>query len=72
MIELNAGVGRTDITPPLGIAHAGWGAQTHQRAEAIDMPLVCTAFVAAKGGLEVAIVDLDLIWLMPELDSRGP
>ena len=69
MIELNAGVGRTDITPPLGIAHAGWGAQTHQRAEAVDMPFFCTAFVAAKGDLEVAIVDLDLIWLMPELDS---
>ncbi|MCY3800389.1 MAG: neutral/alkaline non-lysosomal ceramidase N-terminal domain-containing protein [Chloroflexi bacterium] len=69
MIELKAGVGRTDITPPLGIAHAGWGAQTHQRAEAVDMPLLCTALVVAKDDLELAIVDLDLIWLMPENDS---
>ena len=31
--HLLAGVARTDITPPLGIAHAGWGAQSHQRAD---------------------------------------
>lgn len=69
MTQLTVGVGRTDITPPVGIAHAGWGAQTHQRAEAVDMPLSCTALVAARGDLELAIVDLDLIWLMPDLDA---
>ncbi len=69
MSDLKAGAGRTDITPPVGIAHAGWGAQTHQRAEAVDMPLLCTALVVANDDLEVAIVDLDLIWLMPELDA---
>jgi hypothetical protein len=36
---LRAGVGRAVITPPVGIAHAGWGVQTHQRAEGIDMDL---------------------------------
>ncbi len=36
---LAAGTGRTDITPPIGIAHAGWGAQSHEGAEGIDMPL---------------------------------
>ena len=69
MSHLRAGLGRSDITPPIGIAHAGWGAQTHQRAEAVDMPLLCTALVVARGDLQVVIVDLDLIWLMPELDS---
>ncbi len=69
MSDLRAGAGRSDITPPVGIAHAGWGAQTHQRAEAVDMPLLCTALVIARGDLQIAIVDLDLIWLMPGLDS---
>lgn len=69
MGQLQAGAGRVDITPPVGIAHAGWGSQTHQRAEAVDMPLLCTALVLASDGLEVAIVDLDLIWVMPELDA---
>ena len=69
MSDLNAGVGRSDITPPIGIAHAGWGAQTHQRAESVDMQFFCTALVLAKGDLEIAIIDLDLIRLMPELDN---
>ena len=69
MTELQAGAARADITPPVDIAHAGWGAQTHQRAEIIDMPLYCTAMVVSDGALEVAIVDLDLIWLMPERDQ---
>lgn len=68
MSDLQAGVGRSDITPPLGIAHAGWGAQTHQRAEAVDMPLFCTALVLSRSDLRIAIVDLDTIWLMPDLD----
>ena len=44
---LRAGVGRIDITPPVGIAHGGWGAQVHQRAEGVDMPLLCTALVVS-------------------------
>ena len=40
---LTAGAGRSDITPPVGIAHGAWGAATHQRAEGVDMPFYATA-----------------------------
>jgi neutral ceramidase len=57
---LTAGAGRADITPPIGIAHAGWGAATHQRAEGVDMPFYSTALYVTDGELELAIVDLDV------------
>jgi hypothetical protein len=57
---LTAGAGRTDITPPVGIAHAGWGAATHQRAEGVAMPFYATALYVTDGDLELAIVDLDM------------
>jgi uncharacterized protein YecE (DUF72 family) len=47
--HLLAGVARTDITPPLGIAHAGWGAQSHQRAAGVDLPLWATALALSDG-----------------------
>ena len=56
---LRAGVGRVVITPPIGIAHAGWGVQTHQRAEGVDMDLLATVLVLANGSAEVALVDVD-------------
>src|SRR5438128_1410007 len=37
-----AGTGRANITPPVGIAHAGWGAQLHERAEGVDQDLLGT------------------------------
>ena len=37
------GVARVDITPPIGISHAGWGAALHEKAEGIDMPLYSTS-----------------------------
>ena len=59
---LVAGAGRADITPPAGIAHAGWGAQTHQRAEGVDMPLYCTALYVTdeERSVELVILDLDI------------
>jgi hypothetical protein len=56
---LRAGVGRVVITPPVGIAHAGWGVQTHQRAEGVDMDLLATVLVLANGPVEAALVDVD-------------
>ncbi len=58
---LIAGTARADITPPVGIAHAGWGAQTHQRAEGVDMPLYCTVLYVSdeEGSVELAFLDID-------------
>lgn len=61
--QLSAGVARIDITPPPGIAHAGWGAQTHQRAAGIDLPLWATALALSDGDQTVVIIDIDLIYL---------
>jgi neutral ceramidase len=66
---LRAGVARADITPPLGIAHAGWGAQTHQRAAGVDLPLWATALALSDGDETVVIVDIDLIYLW---DTEAP
>ncbi len=68
---LIAGVARVDITPPVGIAHAGWGAQKHQVAEAIDMPLYVTALVLQQGELRVAIVDVDILILNADMDAEA-
>jgi hypothetical protein len=60
---LRAGIARTDITPPIGIAHAGWGAQTHQRAAGVDLPLWATALALSDGEETVVLVDLDIGYL---------
>ena len=72
---LAAGTGRVDITPPIGIAHAGWGAQSHEGAEGIDMPLTITALVIeADGNTEpaarIAILDIDTCMLIEAYDVR--
>ena len=66
--RLQAGVGRSDISPPVGVAHAGWGAQTHQRSEGNDMPSYATALVVSNGDLALAIVDIDILILNPDMD----
>lgn len=58
---LFAGVARVDISPPPGVPHAGWGAQLHEVARGIDMPLYATALVLAQQQTRVAILDIDLI-----------
>ena len=67
--QLRAGVARADITPPFGIAHAGWGAQTHQRAAGVDLPLWATALALSDGVETLVLVDLDLIYLW---DTEAP
>lgn len=58
-----AGVARTDITPPIGIAHTNWGAQTHQRAAGVDLPLTATALALSDGATQTVIVDVDTGYL---------
>jgi len=55
-----AGVARSDITPPVGIAHGNWAAQVHERAEGVDLPLYCTALAASDGEEEVIIAEWEL------------
>jgi hypothetical protein len=63
--RLSAGVGRSDITPPVGIVHTNWGAAIHTRAERIDMPLRATALAVrdAETGTTAILIDLDLLLL---------
>lgn len=58
--RLMAGVSRAITTPPVGIAHPFWGAQTHTRAEGVDLELWTTALVLSDGDTTVAIVESDL------------
>lgn len=71
---LAAGTARIDITPPIGIAHAGWGAQSHEGAEGIDMPLTITALVIEPDGntdpaARIAILDIDTCILVEAYDT---
>jgi hypothetical protein len=68
--RLHAGVARTDITPPPGMAHAGWGAQVHQRAAGVDLPLWATALALSDGVETVVIVDIDLCYIW-EAEAAG-
>jgi hypothetical protein len=63
MSRLEGGVARADITPPAGIAHANWGAQSHQSARGIDLPLWATALALGDGEDVVVVVDIDQIYL---------
>ena len=69
-LRLQAAVARTVITPPLGIAHAGWGAQTHQRAEGVDLDLLATVLLVADGECEAALVDVEFCTVGRELADR--
>jgi neutral ceramidase len=68
--QLFAGVARCDITPPVGIAHGNWSAQSHERADGIDLPLCCTVLAASDEHEEIILAEWELLhpphgeWLM--------
>jgi hypothetical protein len=64
-----AGVGRVDITPPLTMPHASWGAQVHVFADGIEWPLYATALVLDDGETRVVWLDLDIVVVTPEEDA---
>ena len=66
----NVGVSRVDISPVAGVAHAGWGAQTHQVSLGNDMPSLVTALVVTNNDVELAIVDVDILLFHPEQDQQ--
>ncbi len=63
---LFAGVGRADITPPLGTALAGYPVQDRY-AESIRDPLQATALVLARHDCKVALISLD--WILIEQEE---
>src|SRR4051794_2134286 len=72
------GVGRSDITPPVGMYHRMWGAATHERSTGIHRPLKATALAlspleeqdsAALGQVQLIVgIDHCLMW-RPQLDA---
>jgi hypothetical protein len=60
--QFQAGVARSDITPPVGIAHGNWTAQAHERAEGIDLPLTCTALAASDGRESIILAEWELLY----------
>ena len=65
MNGVRAGVGRADITPPVGIPAGGWGNQLHEISEGNDLELWATVLLvegddAKADGARAAIVDVDL------------
>ncbi len=67
---MRAGVGRAVITPPIGIEHAGWGAQTHHRAEGVHLDLWVTVLVVEGESETFAILDYDLMIVTGEDSDR--
>lgn len=65
--RLHAAIARAIITPPVGIAHAGWGAQTHSRAAGVDLDLLATVLVLQGNDTQVAILDLEFCIVSGEL-----
>jgi hypothetical protein len=66
--ELTVGVARADMTPPVGIAHASWGAQTHERAAGVDLPLSVTALAISDGEQTTVTISLEVVILWSEDD----
>src|SRR5687768_17573803 len=64
--QLQAGIARADITPPVGIAHANWGAQAHERAAGVDLPMWATALALSDGKTTTVLIDLDISGLRAE------
>ena len=64
MSVMRAGVGRVDITPPVGIAAGGWGNQLHEVSTGNDLELWATVLVVeGADGARCALADLDLCLL---------
>lgn len=69
---MRAGVGRVDITPPVGIPAGGWGNQAHEVSEANDLELWATVLVVeGPDGTRAAVADVDLCIFDDEQAARA-
>lgn len=66
MSHLRVGLAAADITPPIGVAMAGYGARD-QPAQTVETPLVAQALVIEGAGGAVALTFTDLIGVTPEI-----
>ncbi len=65
------GVGREDITPPVGIYARNWGAAQHEVAEGVHRPLTVTALTLQRQPEEppLVLVAADLGWWRTNADE---
>ena len=63
--HLRLGIGRADITPPVGIYHPMWGAARHHRATGVHRPLYADILLFAPNTEE------DTAWAQVQLDMVG-
>ena len=68
--ELRAGVGRADITPPLGTPLGGYAARKGAGATGVHDPIMAKALVLDDGAARIAILTTDLCVTNPELVRR--
>jgi hypothetical protein len=70
--RIRLGVGRADITPPVGIYHRLWGAARHDRATGVHRPLFCDVMIFAPrdGSRTLVRAQLDLAGLVIEQHER--
>jgi neutral ceramidase len=69
MSQLQAGVYRVDITPPVGISMVGYYARDGV-SQGVERPLTATALVLATESAKIAIVSCDLIFIQsPDVDE---
>lgn len=69
MPALKAGYVIADITPPIGVTMAGYGARDHG-SESVETPLSCCALVVEDGEQAVGMVFCDLIAVSRELVAQ--
>src|SRR5579884_387859 len=67
MSSLQAGVARTDITPPVGVELCGYGPFLGRASVDVHDPLWCRALALESGGEPLLIISCDLIGVLQEM-----
>ncbi len=63
--KLSVGVGRTDVTPDLGVRLGGYGIEERPAEEILDR-LAATTLVFLQGNIKTALINLDWVGIMEE------
>src|SRR5947209_7557375 len=68
--ERRAGVGRVEITPPVGTPLGGYGERKGAPSTGVHDPIQAKALVLDDGATRLAIVTSDLVGTNPEMARR--